>query len=125
MKSAMRRSMADIWSRSARILTSDDIRPPLDDNRFEAADLSDAQPGSVGDRDFGIVEDDAAIDWIELAERRSIEIDLGDDVRLGHGDVRGRRDADARLDHAADHALDLVHGRDVGDVQRAGDATGL
>src|SRR4030095_16854309 len=79
----------------------------------------------VGSRDLGFVEDHAAVDRIERAKRRPVQIDLGNDVRLCHRHVHGRGDADAGLEHAADHALDLVHRRDVGNAYRIGDAAGL
>jgi hypothetical protein len=39
--------------------------------------------------------------------------------------VHRGRDADAGLDHAADHAFHAVHRGDVGDAHRVGDAAGL
>src|SRR5690606_17728706 len=60
-----------------------------------------------------------------LAQRRTVEVDLGDHVGLGNGQVHGRAHADARLQHAADHAVDAVHAADVGDAHGIGNAAGL
>ena len=46
-------------------------------------------------------------------------------ARLGDGDVRSRRDADARFQHAAHHALRPVEPGDLRDQQRAAEASGL
>src|SRR5688572_13516252 len=46
-------------------------------------------------------------------------------MRLRNSDMRGGSHADTRLDHAADHAFDLVHGGYVSDVYRARYAAGL
>src|SRR5688572_14067903 len=138
MKSAMRRSIADIWSRSARILSSGGMSVDgtangaavvrgcaLGRDGLEPADLADAQAWRIGDRDLRLVEHHAAVDRVGRAQRRAVEIDLGDDVGLGHGHVHRGRHADAGFEHAADHAVDAVHRGDVCDADRVGDAAGL
>src|SRR5262245_41712470 len=130
MKSAMRRSMADIWSRSARIFSSGDMdKPPSADSadsadRLQPANLANPQPRRVGHGDLRLAEVHATIYRIERAKGRAVEVDLGDDARLGHRQVHSRGDADARLQHATDHALDLVHRADVGDADRVRQAGG-
>src|SRR5690606_24425995 len=113
MKSAMRRSIADIWSRSARILSNGDIASV---DRLQTPDLAYAEPGRIADADLRLVEEHAAVDRVELAQGRTVQVDLRDRVGLGDRDVHRRGDADAGLEHAADHALDPVHGGDVGDT---------
>src|SRR5687767_7602087 len=116
----MRRSMADIWSRSARIFSSGEnvASTARSGDWLEPADLADAEARGIAQRDLRLVEIDAALDRVERAERRTVEVDLGDDVRLRDREMRRGRDTDARLDHAADHALDLVDRADVGDLDR-------
>src|SRR5690606_3262477 len=89
------------------------------------ADLTDAQPRRLADRDLRLVERDPALDRIELAQRRAGQVDLGDHVGLGHRYVYRCGDADARFEHAADHALDLVQRGDVGDPDRVRNTAGL
>src|SRR5687767_8680894 len=101
----MRRSIADIWSRSERILSSGDIgRGPVPGAAegysvagftagraraaaragsggargqwFEPADFADAQARGVGHGNFGLVEDHPAVDRVERAQRRPVQIDL-------------------------------------------------
>ncbi|KAG0919724.1 hypothetical protein G6F31_021002 [Rhizopus arrhizus] len=67
----------------------------------------------------------AATDRIELAQRRAVQIDLGDHIALGHRQVHRGGHADARLDHAADHARHTVDAGDVGNADRVGQAAGL
>src|SRR5690606_3665367 len=110
----MRRSMADMRSRSARIFSSADTSGGRAARyRLEPADLTDAQPRRLADRDLRLVERDPALDRIELAQRRAVQVDLGDHVGLGHRHVYRCGDADAGFEHAADHALDLVQRGDV------------
>src|SRR5207342_1668606 len=78
-----------------------------------------------GDRDLRFVEDHAAFDRVELRQRRAVQVDLGDRIGLGHGQVHRGGDADAGLQHAADHAVDAVQRGDVGDLDRIGQAAGL
>src|SRR5690606_4871212 len=94
-------------------------------DRTQAADLLDPQARAVGHRDLGLVEQHPAVHRVELAQRGSVEVDLGDHVGLGHGQVHGRAHADAGLQHATDHAVDAVHAADVGDAHGVGNAAGL
>src|SRR5690606_4319381 len=68
---------------------------------------------------------DAALDWIDAAQRRPVEVDLGDRAGLGHRQVYRGGNADRGLDHAADHAVHAVPLGDVGDADGIGDAAGL
>src|SRR3546814_1208047 len=86
---------------------------------------SDVCSSDLADRDLGFVECHPAVDRVEDAQRRAVEVDLGDHPGLGYRHVHRGGDADAGVEHAADHALHAVQRGDVGDEDGVGDAAGL
>src|SRR5690606_4279944 len=88
-------------------------------------DGADAEPGRIADGDLGLVEGHTTLDRVERAQRGAVQVHLGDDIRLRRGQVHGGGDADAGLDHAADHAFHAVQRGDVGDAHGVGNAAGL
>src|SRR5690606_27916259 len=67
----------------------------------------------------------SAVYRVEGAKGRPIQVYFCYRVRFSDRDMDRGGDTDACLQHAAYHAFDSVHRRDVGNPDRVGDAAGL
>ena len=56
-----------------------------------------------------------------MAEHRAVQVDQAHDIGKGHGKVRSGGDADAALEHAAQHAVALVAPRQLGHLDGLAD----